>query len=124
MSSRPASAAAQALLSCRSSCRASAPGGGVMGRRATPMARQPGRLAKWRRQAWPTTPVAPTMRAVFSGVVMAKAPSLLVDQGALGLRQRQEGLVARHRGQELVVVPGVLGFGLRLDLEQIHVVHH
>src|SRR5689334_3642175 len=35
-----------------------------------------------------------------------------------------EDLVARQLGVHLEVVPGLLGVGRRLDLDQVHVVHH
>src|ERR1700761_7546140 len=52
-------------------------------------------------------------------------------KGSLSLRQRaatvlggRECLVARHDGELLVVIPGLLGLGWLLDFEQIEVMHH
>src|SRR5215207_10495010 len=43
---------------------------------------------------------------------------------AAALLHSGEGLVARNCGEVLVIVPGTLALVQRLDLEQIHVVHH
>src|SRR5882724_272182 len=45
-------------------------------------------------------------------------------QRATALVERTESLVARHRGDQLVEIPLILGFRWLLDLEQIHVVDH
>src|ERR1700676_5274433 len=52
---------------------------------------------RWRRRAW----------------------YLFLQQGALAFGERRERLVARNRADQLVEVPGGLGFRRLLDLEQI-----
>src|SRR3954467_7460201 len=46
----------------------------------------------------------------------------LLRQVAAALLHGGEGLVARNRGEALVVIPGSLALGRSLDLEQVHLV--
>src|ERR1700733_6567549 len=48
----------------------------------------------------------------------------LFYQWTFAFSDRTEGLIAGDRRKYLVVVPGIFGFGRRLDLNQKHVVNH
>src|SRR6478609_1712801 len=50
-------------------------------------------------------------------------PRSLLDERALALAERLEGLFCRQNRDLLVVIPWCLGLGRLLDLEKVHVVH-
>src|SRR5215813_1083529 len=54
--------------------------------------------------------------------VLAKV--LFLDERALAFAQRLGRLFGRNAAENLVVVPFCLGFARRLNLDEIHVVHH
>src|ERR1700739_717161 len=95
----------------------------------------PQRGAGESRGALMTTPHPPTPspRRALQGAPAPAARSFrsplleftsLLDQRTARRRQRLEGLLARNRRDQLVVVPLTFRFGRLLHLEQVHVVHH
>src|SRR6478672_1843321 len=65
-----------------------------------------------------------TARRFLSARPRSTGRPWLFRKRAAAVFGRRKRLVALHHGELLVVIPGLLGLGWLLDLEQIEVVHH